>query len=176
MVRGEVHDENAWSLGGVAGHAGLFSTAHDLAVLAQTLLNGGRYGHARILEADTVRAMLINENTEFPGDSHGLGFELDQRWYMDGLSDPGHGRAHRLHRHLGGDRPAVRLVRDPADQPGAPDAATGAATTRPGARSRATSPGRSRCARSRAATAWFSGIGDARTVTLTAPATAGRRS
>ena len=46
MVRGEVHDENAWSLGGVAGHAGLFSTAHDLAMLAQTMLNGGRYGHA----------------------------------------------------------------------------------------------------------------------------------
>ncbi len=88
MIRGEVHDENAWSLGGVAGHAGLFSTAHDLAVLARTLLNGGRYGHARILEADTVRAMLVNENTEFPGDSHGLGFELDQRWYMDGLSTP----------------------------------------------------------------------------------------
>ena len=88
MIRGEVHDENAWSLGGVAGHAGLFSTAHDLAVLARTLLNGGRYGHARILEADTVRAMLVNENAEFPGDSHGLGFELDQRWYMDGLSTP----------------------------------------------------------------------------------------
>ena len=30
--------------------------------------------------------MLVNENAEFPGDSHGLGFELDQRWYMDGLS------------------------------------------------------------------------------------------
>ncbi len=88
MIRGEVHDENAWSLGGVAGHAGLFSTAHDLAILARTLLNGGRYGHARILEADTVRAMLVNENAEFPGDSHGLGFELDQRWYMDGLSTP----------------------------------------------------------------------------------------
>jgi CubicO group peptidase (beta-lactamase class C family) len=88
MIRGEVHDENAWSLGGVAGHAGLFSTAHDLAVLAQTLLGGGRYGGERILEADTVRAMLVNENAEFPGDAHGLGFELDQRWYMDALSSP----------------------------------------------------------------------------------------
>ena len=88
MLRGEVHDENAWSLGGVAGHAGLFSTAHDLAVLAQTLLNGGRYGDIRILRADTVRAMLTNENTEFSGDAHGLGFELDQRWYMDALSSP----------------------------------------------------------------------------------------
>jgi CubicO group peptidase (beta-lactamase class C family) len=88
MLRGEVHDENAWSLGGVAGHAGLFSTAHDLAVLAQTLLNGGRYGDARILAPDTVGAMLTEQNTESPGDSHGLGFELDQRWYMDALSSP----------------------------------------------------------------------------------------
>ena len=88
MIRGEVHDENAWSLGGVAGHAGLFSTAHDLGVLAQTLLNGGKYGAARILEKDTVRAMLVNQTEQFPGDSHGLGFELDQRWYMDALSSP----------------------------------------------------------------------------------------
>ena len=43
MVRGEVHDENAWSLGGVAGHAGVFSTVDDLAVLSQALLNGGTY-------------------------------------------------------------------------------------------------------------------------------------
>ena len=41
-VRGVVHDENAYAIGGVAGHAGLFSTATDLAVLAQTLLDGGR--------------------------------------------------------------------------------------------------------------------------------------
>lgn len=88
MIRGEVHDENAWSLGGVAGHAGLFSSAHDLAVLAQTLLDGGTYRRTRILERASVEAMLTDENTEFPGDSHGLGFELDQRWYMDALSSP----------------------------------------------------------------------------------------
>ena len=41
-VHGVVHDENAYAMGGVAGHAGLFSTASDLAVLAQTLLDGGR--------------------------------------------------------------------------------------------------------------------------------------
>ena len=40
-VRGVVHDENAYAIGGVAGHAGLFSTASDLAILAQSLLNGG---------------------------------------------------------------------------------------------------------------------------------------
>jgi CubicO group peptidase (beta-lactamase class C family) len=88
LVRGEVHDENAWSLGGVAGHAGVFSTAADLSVLAQALLNGGTYGKARILHRHTVEAMITDENTEFPGNAHGLGFELDQRWYMDALSGP----------------------------------------------------------------------------------------
>ena len=169
MIRGEVHDENAWSLGGVAGHAGLFSTAHDLAILARTLLNGGRYGHARILDEDTVRAMLVNENAAFPGDSHGLGFELDQRWYMDGLATPvtfGHTGftgtsvvidpmsdsfvillTNRVHpsRDWGSNNPARRAV------------------ARDLARAIAVRPLEGR-------QAWFSEVGDARTVTLTAPA------
>jgi serine-type D-Ala-D-Ala carboxypeptidase len=89
MVWGEAHDENAWALGGVAGHAGLFSTAHDLAVLAQTLLDGGRYGRTRILRPATVRAMLANHTARFPGDAHGLGVELNQRDYMGRLASPG---------------------------------------------------------------------------------------
>lgn len=88
MVRGEVHDENAWSLDGVAGHAGIFSTADDLAVLGQTILNGGTYDGTRVLSEWSTRAMLTNFNTDFPEDAHGLGFELDQRWYMAGLSGP----------------------------------------------------------------------------------------
>jgi CubicO group peptidase (beta-lactamase class C family) len=88
MVHGEVHDENAWSLGGVAGHAGVFSTADDLALLAQALLNGGTYAGERILTKRSVQQMITNFNTEFPGDDHGLGFELNQRWYMSGLSSP----------------------------------------------------------------------------------------
>jgi CubicO group peptidase (beta-lactamase class C family) len=88
MVRGSVHDENAWSFGGVAGHAGIFSTAGDLAILAQTILNGGSYAGRRILRPDTVRQMLTDHNQEFPGHAHGLGFELDQRWYMGGLAGP----------------------------------------------------------------------------------------
>ena len=88
MVWGEVHDENAWSLGGVAGHAGVFSTADDLAVLAQTLLNGGVYDGVRILSRKSVAALITNFNEDFPGDDHGLGFELNQRWYMDALSGP----------------------------------------------------------------------------------------
>ena len=53
-LRGEVHDENAWALGGVAGHAGLFSTARDLAVFAQMMLNGGTYRGRRIVRDSTV--------------------------------------------------------------------------------------------------------------------------
>jgi len=54
-LRGEVHDENAYALGGVAGHAGLFSTASDLAVFAQMLLNGGSYNGTRIVADSTVK-------------------------------------------------------------------------------------------------------------------------
>ena len=41
LVWGQVHDENAWAMGGVAGHAGVFSTVADMAMLAQAILNGG---------------------------------------------------------------------------------------------------------------------------------------
>ncbi|MFI5246813.1 MAG: serine hydrolase domain-containing protein, partial [Gemmatimonadales bacterium] len=54
-VRGEVHDENAFALGGVAGHAGLFGTAGDLAVFAQMMLNGGTYDGVRIVSDSAVR-------------------------------------------------------------------------------------------------------------------------
>ncbi|MFJ3709768.1 serine hydrolase [Streptomyces sp. NPDC090053] len=88
LVWGEVHDENAYSLGGVAGHAGVFSCAWDLAVLARTLLNGGAYGKARILGAESVDLLFTDFNTDFPGDNHGLGFELYQHWYMGALATP----------------------------------------------------------------------------------------
>lgn len=54
-LRGEVHDENAYALGGVAGHAGLFSTAADLSVFAQMMLNGGIYNGVRVVKEETVR-------------------------------------------------------------------------------------------------------------------------
>jgi serine-type D-Ala-D-Ala carboxypeptidase len=53
-LRGEVHDENAYALGGVAGHAGLFSTAADLSVFAQMMLNGGSYDGIQIITDSTV--------------------------------------------------------------------------------------------------------------------------
>ncbi|MYX46360.1 serine hydrolase [Streptomyces sp. SID89] len=82
MLRGEVHDENAWALGGVAGHAGLFATATDLAVFCRTLLAGGSYGPARILGPDFVDLLLTPP---------GLGFAVDQPWFMGELA--GHGAA-----------------------------------------------------------------------------------
>ncbi|MEP6991572.1 MAG: serine hydrolase [bacterium] len=54
-LRGEVHDENAYALGGVAGHAGLFSTVSDLSIFAQMMLNGGTYGGTRIVADSTVQ-------------------------------------------------------------------------------------------------------------------------
>jgi CubicO group peptidase (beta-lactamase class C family) len=53
-LRGEVHDENAFALGGIAGHAGLFSTASDLSVFAQMLLDGGTYDGVRVIADSTV--------------------------------------------------------------------------------------------------------------------------
>ncbi|MCU0625309.1 MAG: serine hydrolase [Gemmatimonadaceae bacterium] len=53
-LQGEVHDENAFALGQVAGHAGLFSTAADLSVFAQMMLNRGTYNGVRIVSDTTV--------------------------------------------------------------------------------------------------------------------------
>lgn len=53
-LRGEVADENAYALGGIAGHAGLFSTASDISVFAQMMLNGGEYNGVRIVSDSTI--------------------------------------------------------------------------------------------------------------------------
>ena len=54
VLHGEVHDENAEVMGGIAGHAGMFSTAQDLAVFCQMILSGGIYAHRRILRRQTL--------------------------------------------------------------------------------------------------------------------------
>jgi CubicO group peptidase (beta-lactamase class C family) len=70
-LRGEVHDENAHALGNVAGHAGLFSSAGDLAIFAQMMLNKGHYNGTRIVADTTVRLF-----TEEVGRSRALGWEV----------------------------------------------------------------------------------------------------
>ncbi|QPP10973.1 beta-lactamase family protein [Streptomyces bathyalis] len=79
MLRGVVHDENASALGGVAGHAGLFSSAADLAVLCRALLSDGAYGQARILTPASGQALRTPP---------GLGFAVDQPWFMGELAGP----------------------------------------------------------------------------------------
>ncbi|WP_406840115.1 serine hydrolase [Streptomyces sp. AHU1] len=169
LVWGEVHDENAYSLGGVAGHAGVFSTAWDLAVLGRTLLNGGAYGKARILRPESVDLMFTDFNTAFPGDEHGLGFELYQHWYMGAMATP------RTAGHTG--FTGTSLVLDPTTDSflivlgnsvhpvrnwrsgSAPRVAAGNNL----ARAVAVRPARGR-------TSWFAGAASATTATLTLPA------
>ncbi|MGA1360126.1 MAG: glycoside hydrolase family 3 N-terminal domain-containing protein [Gemmatimonadaceae bacterium] len=73
LVRGEVHDENAFLLGGVSGHAGLFSTAADLTRFAQMYLNGGTLDGVRVFRPETVQAFT---RVQFAGFSNrALGWE-----------------------------------------------------------------------------------------------------
>ncbi len=73
-ILGDVHDENAHFLGGVAGHAGVFSTAEDLAVLAQAYLDGGMHRHHRLFRPATVEAWTSRQNLVV-GSSRALGWD-----------------------------------------------------------------------------------------------------
>jgi len=70
IIQGEVQDENASVLGGVAGHAGLFSTAKDVAAFAQCMLNGG----SPILRPETV-SLFTRRETSPSGTSRALGWD-----------------------------------------------------------------------------------------------------
>lgn len=72
LVWGSVHDENAAAIGGVAGHAGLFSTAHDLAIFARMLLNGGSVGSVRLLTPTTIARWTAPQDA---GSSRALGWD-----------------------------------------------------------------------------------------------------
>ncbi len=61
LVRGKVHDERAYYLGGVSAHAGIFSTAHDLARFAQMYLNDGVIDGARVLPAAEIRTFTTRQ-------------------------------------------------------------------------------------------------------------------
>ena len=73
-VQGFVHDEKAFLMGGVAGHAGIFGTASDVAALAERYL-GALHGRASTLEADLVRE-AVREQAEDPVLRRGLGWAL----------------------------------------------------------------------------------------------------
>lgn len=73
-MQGEVHDPRAYALGGVAGHAGLFSTAEELAVYAQMLLDGGTWDGRRVLKPETIAAMTHPHKT--PRGIRALGWDM----------------------------------------------------------------------------------------------------
>jgi CubicO group peptidase (beta-lactamase class C family) len=71
-IHGIVHDENACALGGVAGHAGLFSSVRDLAVFALMMLNGGEHRGVRILQPETIVRWTTRQE---PRSSRALGWD-----------------------------------------------------------------------------------------------------
>jgi uncharacterized protein YbbC (DUF1343 family)/CubicO group peptidase (beta-lactamase class C family) len=62
ILHGDVHDPTCHNMGGVAGHAGLFSTADDLSIFARMLLNGGTHNGERILKSETIERMTVPQS------------------------------------------------------------------------------------------------------------------
>jgi uncharacterized protein YbbC (DUF1343 family)/CubicO group peptidase (beta-lactamase class C family) len=77
MMRGVVHDPTARRMGGVAGHAGLFSTAADLAIFCRMLLGGGAFQSARILSPLAVEKMTSAASPDLETNTRGLGWDID---------------------------------------------------------------------------------------------------
>ncbi len=76
LIRGDVHDPGAAMFGGVAGHAGLFSDAQDLAVILQMLLNGGKYNDIQFIKPETIELFTAYGTTH---SRRGLGFDKPER-------------------------------------------------------------------------------------------------
>jgi CubicO group peptidase (beta-lactamase class C family) len=75
-LRGDVHDPGAAMFGGVAGHAGLFSSAYDLAVIMQMLLNGGTINGRQFIKAETIK-LFTSYNS--PISRRGFGFDKPEK-------------------------------------------------------------------------------------------------
>ena len=76
-LRGQVHDPTSYRMNGVAGHAGLFSTANDLAIYCQMILNGGSYNGVRILAPLTIAEMTRPRIVVANGGTRGLGWDMN---------------------------------------------------------------------------------------------------
>jgi uncharacterized protein YbbC (DUF1343 family)/CubicO group peptidase (beta-lactamase class C family) len=83
MLRGTVHDPTARYMGGVAGHAGLFATAPDMARFARMMLNMGELDGARVFQPETVKMMTSVQTPQGMEDRRGLGWDIDS-----GFSSP----------------------------------------------------------------------------------------
>jgi uncharacterized protein YbbC (DUF1343 family)/CubicO group peptidase (beta-lactamase class C family) len=89
MLRGEVHDPTAYRMGGVAGHAGLFSTADDLARFAQMLLDGGKTSNGiQILSPLTIAQMSTPQSPPHKPRLRGLGWDIDAAFVANREESP----------------------------------------------------------------------------------------
>jgi CubicO group peptidase (beta-lactamase class C family) len=93
LIWGTVHDPTAWVMGGVAGHAGLFSSARDAAIFTQMLLNGGEYNGVRLVKATTIARWSAMQD---PGSSRAIGWDTPA-----GNSSAGHYFSPRSFGHTG---------------------------------------------------------------------------
>src|SRR6185436_1116972 len=91
LLRGIVHDPSSRMMGGVAGHAGVFTTATDLARFCRMMIGGGQLEDVRILGPGTVATMTRPQNDG--SDRRGLGWDIDSRfsgprgrWFPAGTS------------------------------------------------------------------------------------------
>lgn len=94
VVRGKVHDERAYYMDGIAGHAGLFSSVQDMAKYAYMLLNNGNYGGQQYLSPDVIDYFTGHSS---PINHRGLGFDRKS----DGFSTAGQYTGDRTFGHLG---------------------------------------------------------------------------
>jgi CubicO group peptidase (beta-lactamase class C family) len=86
LLVGDVHDQGAAMLGGVAGHAGLFGNAYDVAVMMQMFMNGGHYGGRNFIEEETIRE-FTSVQFEENDNRRGLGFDKPLLEYEDHRSN-----------------------------------------------------------------------------------------
>ncbi|MCQ8877446.1 penicillin binding protein PBP4B [Pseudoalteromonas shioyasakiensis] len=90
VLQGQVHDEKAfYALGGVAGHAGLFSTGYDMSIMMQLLLNGGGYGDKQFFTAQVIEQFT---NAQASNETYGLGWRRAghgaQKWHFGPYASP----------------------------------------------------------------------------------------
>lgn len=95
LVHGEVHDERAWYMDGVAGHAGLFSTSDDIANFSRFLLNKGKWGSEQLISEQTVTNFI---SRQAPLQRRGIGFDLKS---LEGFSSAGTLASIRTFGHTG---------------------------------------------------------------------------
>ncbi len=86
LLHGRVHDENAWTMGGVAGHAGLFSTIGDLAKFCMMLLGFGKYAGKRVLRIRSIIEMTSPQGT-YSNEPFGFGWMINRPYFMGQLSN-----------------------------------------------------------------------------------------